>query len=302
MLAYLERLRFLRNAAGEGLISNEELQQQRKRLLRAATTMGTEAEAQRHKEIGGHDAKRAWWALLAALIDVIESYVEESAAVAPRASAMPNGAGATEKPVAPAYAPKAAAPRQCPQKPIPTPGTIARHFTFNRRGDHCFTKEPLPRLDPLSFDLGDLWRGPEFRDSEAEAANAELMQPAPTRTPKGARAVHPLPAHLMPHQKSMPPRAHANKYGQGGVRAMPTHGRVIPRRAVACGRTQQSHNKAQKPALPRTHRTPAMVRDAAEYVAKAAGLQQTQGIHNAKCEDMKRMSGVRFTLHAELMP
>jgi hypothetical protein len=74
MSEFLERLRFLRRASSDGLISTDEYVQQRKRLLRAAVSI-TGVAAQGGgcaSEAPSHQSKQAWHALIAALVEVIE--------------------------------------------------------------------------------------------------------------------------------------------------------------------------------------------------------------------------------------
>ena len=180
MIAYLERLRLLRRAAGEGLISDAEFAQQRKRLLRAAasiTMQQTENGLQGVAEHGasGEESKRAWQALVAALVDVLECHANDArrrvqpAAVATAspshnhdrddavANTVRQGAAAQ---VAPAVAPAAAGARSGAERVVQGQ-PVRPQFTYDRYGLHWLTREPVPEMDPLEIDVSQLFRDPE---------------------------------------------------------------------------------------------------------------------------------------------
>ena len=130
MLAQLEHLRFLRRAAQEGLITEAEHAQHRQRLLCIADP-----------PIAQED-QRTWQSLVAALIEVIECYTAKD-----QPSPLSNGEVSPKKQIVLSpQAPRAGA------KHVP-PG----RFVYNKRGHHCNTKEPVPCLDPIEFEMGGLW-------------------------------------------------------------------------------------------------------------------------------------------------
>ena len=255
MLAQLEHLRFLRKAAQEGLITEDEHAQHRQRLL-----------CVENPPIAPED-QSTWQALVAALIEVIECYAAKE-----QPSPLINGKVSPKKQIV--MSPQAARPGA---KPVP-PG----RFAYNKRGHHFNTKEPVPSLDPIEFEMKGLW-------VQQEGLATATAVPAVKGQDDGRQQRKPTAGA---GARNVPTR-------NGGVRravagADKWHAARMPNRV-----RPPAPSRARSPA-PNRARSPAAIRRAAAYVANAAGLKQHEkAAPKSGCGPVARPA-VRLTLHAEV--
>lgn len=332
MLAQLEHLRFLRRAADEGLITDSEHAQHRQAVLlcvRSLPILAPRADAAAPPSLrkclhmaAADEQKRVgkWHALLEALAEAIECHDSG------RHRSQKPGFARHEVPRQPQQAGQPARRKHVFFTPPEDTGAAHRarsaaapgRFVYNRRGLHCKTREPLPSIDPLDFDMEPLWH---------EHAKRVAATPRPSETAdKGCQTGC---SYRLPPQR---PR----KLPVSGV-ARCLHARAA---ASACMKTCSNKTKPPvvqaaapvtkaRPPLATTRgvpaaappharnarkRSPSEVRRAAVYVAKAAGLRRRadapeeprpRGEHclpSAPQPEGKRDEGptLRLTLHAEL--
>jgi hypothetical protein len=323
MLEYLERLRFLRRAVTEGLISDAEYEQHRQKLLRAAwmavpmpaavngvhDAIGAMA---REEVSGASDAKRVWQVLIAALVEVLEAYAAR--------------VGRQGKPSAKGEEPAAKASTN-EVHPRPLVGADDRggrsRFAFNKRGLHHNSRHKLPRVDPLEFNLDQLWQEtplpapPERTPSVDPCMHREREENA-----RGCRAG--CTAGRPDVQRvAINPTPRARYAGAPtGLRAFrrPTTTTGAPVRPPARERAAQKRPPWRpvrpvppgKCAPPPKFASPTRVRRAAMYVARAAGLKHgderprarvSAGDHEESSHENQHAEprGVRFTLQANIV-
>lgn len=177
---FLDKLRFLRRVEEEGFITRAEYDEHRARFLRLALVAAPEHD---HSPVdpggpgycsnpqGAHH-QTAQQILIAALIEVIEWNTRCQKKPVTNQKRAIHSQHLSGTPALPRQAPRqsAPAPVQAPQQPSaiasqgrpPTcirEGTIGnRRFAFDKRGRNCITNNPLPDLDPVEFNLKDLFK------------------------------------------------------------------------------------------------------------------------------------------------
>ena len=328
MLAQMEHLRFLRRALVEELITEAEFIQHKQRALQPGVASGVLVsclKAEQHarpaplppplpavlpqegkeKQIGN--------ALLAAILALVENQPANDRKRSPlvgqkqQPRSVPVKPGRRKQVIISPPRPAGGGPRSPAFRSGAKEGAQAHihHHRFDRQLD----KNPiLLSLDPLEFDLGELWQEPVTRDAAIKPAPT-MGKPAPTtgkpmtscnRDAKVTAARFGRPRHqrpaVSPYRQDQEQRH--RKVGQKPL-AQPTVTRI-----------------ARPPVVPRVGaRSPAAVRRAAAFVAHAAGLKPQAAPAGAAptptCEPAQEAASpttaphphprVRISLHAEVL-